>query len=560
VPGCTCLIADAETLARAAETMPTGVKALQSLFALAKHALIYGFQPTARHGALLRNLSSGSLVGVEPISNSQAKFHVSGSDRRWCHQLAGVYLGAVDPSRENAFLETTVEVQHKVLIRAGDKPFFVRAAHGRSQVFFLACTDLADLDERVGDYSYPLPWFSRLVPLMMFLRGALGNRVWHNDRPRACLIIDDPLLKKRYGFLEYRRLFDVMRRQRFSASVAFIPWNYRRSNREVAGLFASNPAQASLCVHGCDHTWGEFETTATDVLYGKSQLALERMKTHQRLFGVPFDDVMVFPQGLFSAEALKALKASDYLAAVDSEPRPLNLPRVLRLRDLLDVAVTVFADFPLFGRHYTTSLPDFALDLFLGKPALAVEHHGYFRNGYEGLRNFARQLNELDERLEWSSLATICSRACLKRNTPDGEVLVRFYTSRFLLENAATQTQTYLLCRRQTSEGPLPAVTMNGRLCAYEQKDGELKIALTLDPGQTAEIRILPADPVHASAPSWRPASTHRIAVFIRRRFCEIRDNYVDTNPILSRTVSAAAGALAHIISPRGRNYVDQPA
>lgn len=559
VPACTCMIADAETLTQAVESTPAGVNALQSLIALAKYVFIYGFQPTARHAALLRDLSSGSLAGVERLSSRQVKFNVSESDCQWCGQLSGVSLGTVDPSRENAFLDAAAGAQYKVLIRAGDKPFFVRASYGRSQVFFLACNDLADLDERAGDESHPLPWFSRLVPLMMFLRGALGNHVWHNDRPRACFIIDDPLLKKRYGFLDYRRLFSVMRQQRFSACVAFIPWNYRRSRREVAEDFVSNSTQASLCVHGCDHTRAEFATISTDVLYQKSQLALKRMQVHERLSGVPFDDVMVFPQGLFSAEALAALKASGYLAAVNSGLRPSNLPQVLRLRDLIDVALMAFADFPLFGRHYPRSPAEFALDLFLGKPALVVEHHGYFRDGYERVRTFARQLNELDQRLEWSNLATICSRACLKRTTADGEVLVRFYTSRFWLENTSTQTQSYLLCRRRTSEGPLPAVTLNGRPCACEQKDGELKIALTLDPGQTAEIRILSEEPVHAYAPSWRPASTRRVRVFVRRGLCEIRDNYIDTNPILRRTVSVAVETLAHIISSRRRNYANQP-
>jgi hypothetical protein len=47
--------------------------------------------------------------------------------------------------------------------------------------------------------------------------------------------------------------------------------------------------------------------------------------------------------------------------------------------DLLDVAVTRYGGFPLFGRRYPRSLLPFALDLFMGKPALIAEHHEYFR-------------------------------------------------------------------------------------------------------------------------------------------------------------------------------------
>ena len=49
---------------------------------------------------------------------------------------------------------------------------------------------------------------------------------------------------------------------------------------------------------------------------------------------------MVFPQGLFSREAVKALEASGYLAAVNTDLCPANQPQALALRDVLDVAVT----------------------------------------------------------------------------------------------------------------------------------------------------------------------------------------------------------------------------
>src|SRR6185436_12097790 len=123
-----------------------------------------------------------------------------------------------------------------------------------------------------------------------------------------------------------------------------------------------------LCVHGCDHTDAEFATQDAASLHGKAKLALERMRKHQRFSGVRFDEVMVFPQGRFSVEAVKALKAAGYLASVNGDVVPAGAPEPDRmtLRDLLDVAVTRFADFPLFGRRYPRDLTDLALDLFLG--------------------------------------------------------------------------------------------------------------------------------------------------------------------------------------------------
>lgn len=394
VPKCTCLIVDVETLAKAVNAMQSGISGLLSLISSAENVFIYGFQPTRPHAAILQALSLGGLLGIQPLHDPNVKFHVAEGHRKWCAQFSGVSVGDMDSIRANSFLEGAELRRQDVMIWAGDKPFFVRRDKEASLVFLLACGELADLDEKVGRGARVLSWFPRLVPLGMFLRGALGNRIWHNDHPRACFIIDDPLLKNPYGFLEYRRLVEIMRQQRFAACIAFIPWNYRRSKKEVAELFSSSHPMSSLCIHGCDHTGAEFATTDFESLYEKAQLALGRMRAHQRVSGVPFDSVMVFPQGLFSPEAITALKASGYLAAVNTDLCPSTRTEPLAVRDLLEVALTRFVDFPLFSRRYPQDVAEFALDLFMGKPALAVEHHGYFRNGYSALESFATRVKD----------------------------------------------------------------------------------------------------------------------------------------------------------------------
>jgi hypothetical protein len=261
------------------------------------------------------------------------------------------------------------------------------------------------------------------------------------------------------------------------------------------------------------------------------------MQTHQRLSGVPFDDIMVFPQGLFSLEAITALNAAGYLAAVNTDLCPSKLADTLAVRDLLEVAVTRFEGFPLFGRRYPREVAEFALDLFMGKPALAVEHHGYFRDGYNALETFIARLNALEERLEWTNLATICSRACMTRTTEGGDVYVRFYTSRFLLKNDGTQTRRYILLWRQAPDGPPASVTINGRGHDYEREDGYVKIRLSLDAGQIAEIRVL-SGRLESPGFSRQQTAIHNGKVRVRRTLCEFRDNYVDTNRVLSRIVS----------------------
>ncbi|MGB7220855.1 MAG: hypothetical protein WBD07_18790 [Vicinamibacterales bacterium] len=508
VPRCTCLIVDAETLAKAADVLPGGLDGLSGLASgVADHVFVHSFQTTERHGAIARVLSSGVLVGIAPQSNVASKLHVTENHRQWCGPFSGLSLGAVDPARDHRFLEASGQQSGPTLIRTGDAPFFVRTEQGGAQVFLLACGELADLDQEVRRQAQPLPWFSRLVPLMMFLRGALGDRVWHNDSPRACFVIDDPLLKNRYGFLKYKRLVEIMGRQRFSTCIAFIPCNYQRSSTDVASLLSSSPWVPSLCVHGCDHTDAEFETTDFDSLRGKARLALDRMRAHQRLSGVPFDDVMVFPRGRFSAQAVAALKASGYLAAINGDVCPAS--EKATVRDLLQVAVTRFSDFPLFGRRYPRDIAEFAFDVFVGKPAVAVEHHGYFQDGYGALESFVEQLNALHDRLEWTNLATICSRAHLTKTADDGDTHVRFYTSRFTLQNDGTAARRYQLFRR----------------------DDDVKIPVTLNPGQMEEISV--SDGIHPAGEPWRVSDMHNAKVRARRLLGEFRDNYVDTTRVL---------------------------
>jgi hypothetical protein len=247
---------------------------------------------------------------------------------------------------------------------------------------------------------------------------------------------------------------------------------------------------------------------------------------------------MVFPQGLYSAEAITALKACGYLAAVNSEATPATQPESLNLRDLLGVALTKFEDFPLFGRRYPYDLSAFAFDLFIGKPALAVEHHLYFRNGYGSLEAFVDRLNGLDQRLEWCDLGTICSRSCLTRVGADGDVQVRFYTNRFSLTNQGTTIRRYSLVRQQKADEAV-SITVDGCERHASRENGQLRLKISLDPGQTVYIRgaSIEAD---LGGRTLRDPLFHTARVRIRRHFSEFRDNYLDTSRVVNAFVAAA--------------------
>jgi hypothetical protein len=167
-----------------------------------------------------------------------------------------------------------------------------------------------------------------------------------------------------------------------------------------------------------------------------------------------------------------------------------------------------------------------------------VEHHGYFRKGYQECRAFVSQMNSLDAEVQWHNLGTVCSRACLKRVTPEGDVLVRFYTNRFQLTNRNAWPQTYTLVRQWPRDLQLPRVMLNGRPWIGEMKNESLTITVELKPGETCDLLIFTRSPTDTSIGSWKPTAAYQAGVFLRRMLCEFRDDYVEKSELLNVIVS----------------------
>jgi hypothetical protein len=318
-----------------------------------------------------------------------------------------------------------------------------------------------------------------------------------------------------------------MEQSQFATNLAFIPWNYRRSRRKVIDLFKRHPGRYSLSVHGCDHTKAEFATTDPATLTSKARTALRRMTAHEQLTGLPFDRVMVFPGGHFSLGAVETLKASNYVAAVNSTEFATDLPGDgLRIRDVLDLAVMRYSNFPVFIRRYPHRIAEFALDLFLGRPALIVVHHEDFKNGYAEIQSFAEQLNRLTGGITWRGLEQIAHRSCLIKQGADNESYVRLFADYAIVENRESETRIFQLWRKFDEMAPVPRVTVNGRIASPDLVNGSLSVNLELKPGEEALVSFRPAET--ALAGSLEAGSLlYRMNVRARRYLCEFRDNYV---------------------------------
>jgi hypothetical protein len=236
---------------------------------------------------------------------------------------------------------------------------------------------------------------------------------------------------------------------------------------------------------------------------------------------------MIFPQGGFCKAALRALSAEGYLAAINTSVMASDAaPRELTYRALLDVAPITYADCPLFSRRYTDRLFPVAFDLFMGKPALIVQHHGDFRDGYEAAGGFVRALTKQDGAVTWSSAAQAVQHAALWKEIGPQEQWIRFYTREFRFRNPTANPTTYRLFKKLALGTAAQGVERDGRPLDFAVENSVLTTELRLDPGETAHVATpLPA---YSDGPGeFRGGPLYRTRVASRRWLSEFRDNYV---------------------------------
>ena len=167
-----------------------------------------------------------------------------------------IHLASATLNSSNLFVAN--EGSQSALIGAANKVAFLKTTWNDVPVF-VSSERLIDIDAELTTPNFDVrDHFFSAVPVVSYIRWAFTHSSWNAPEASACLVIDDPLLRTRYGFLRFRELLALMKQVRFSTSIAFIPWNWRRSDPKVVQLFKDNPNDYSLCIHGCDHTAGEF--------------------------------------------------------------------------------------------------------------------------------------------------------------------------------------------------------------------------------------------------------------------------------------------------------------
>lgn len=503
--------------------------------------LVYGVEPRGPIGEALGRFTGGLVRDLRAPESAVHGYEIAKGAGTFCRQMAGLSLEPREGRDDYVLAMGEVPGAGggrpaEVFVSIGGRPFFAGLKIAGCEVFVMACGRVADVRGEVDERAGARALFSGLAPPAMYIKHVFGEAAWHSERDRACLIVDDPLLREKYGFLNYRALAGLMDSFDFTASIGFIPWNFRRTAGEVADLLNARTDRFSLCVHGCDHTRSEFGSLDDRDLERMTRTALERMNRHESLTGVAFDRIMIFPQGVFSTRAMAALKAGGYLAAVNSEAIPVDFGRSLPAAAFLEPAITAFGGFPLFVRRWPEDTEGLATDLFWGRPALVTAHHDFFKDGCRRLIDFLGRIGSVNADIEWRSLGDIVRRSHLLRAEPDDatrpRVRVKSYVTDMVVGNDTPVEKRYVVAAPDSGDVPV-RVLSGGIEMDYEASEGRLEVSFILPPHRRKAVTVLHPRPAPGHMELGTTAQAMRTR--IRRYLSEIRDNYISRNrPLLS--------------------------
>jgi len=507
--------------------------------------------------SLLKKLTDNVITGAIYPTDSSTDYIVSDSFPEITREFTGLKLSCPAPQTDFAITVNPNSTSNiDTIVSATDDslklyPVFIRYRKGKGNIFVLGTKQTKSLENTQMVELYNTQYFSEIVSVMMFLRYSCGDECWHREIDYANLTIDDPFLVEPYGNLEFKGLLTSMETHNFHTTIAYIPWNYDRSNPKVAKLFLDHPDRYSMVIHGNNHDHYEFYK------YNKVSLkeqendiieALNRMKEFRKLTGIPYDKIMIFPHGIAPEKTLEFLKKYNFVATVNNQDAPLETKRPQSTFYGMEPAIMDYANFTALKRHSTQGyriwsfrkaksgieVAPYAFDLFIDKPVLIVAHQDFFFSGIDAFNSTADAINNLAGEVKWTSLGNILKHLYLEKTNDDGSVDMRMYGNKLVLSNKSGSKKLYHIRKKETLNVPISKVTINGAETNYIIENDTLKVHEVIPLRDSMELEIIYNEeiPNIANFPTGflRNIQKSGVRVWGLRRFSDFRDRHLSTN------------------------------
>lgn len=328
------------------------------------------------------------------------------------------------------------------------------------------------------------------IPIFMFLKFSFGDRCWHAPDDYANLTIDDPWLTEPYGNLSYERLLSDMKQANFHSTIAFIPWNFDRSDDKVVSIVKNNPTRYSICIHGNNHDHQEFEKFEIDNEKNIQQ-AIARMECFKDLTGLSYDKVMVFPHLIAPAPTLGQLKKYNFLATVNdgNVPAGLIIPNdpVFYLRP-----VTLrFENFPSLNRYYPNRTEvEIAFDLFLDNPQLFYVHQDFFSGRNNAFNKTAAMVNTIQPNMKWLSIGEIAQKLYLLKHRAGNNYDIKAFCNSFIINNKFQHTVNYFIEKEEGFTPAIHRILVDDKPIPFKKFPDKLVLQITIPPGKSRKFKI----------------------------------------------------------------------
>ncbi|WP_158791841.1 hypothetical protein [Granulicella sp. L60] len=384
--------------------------------------------------------------------------------------------------------------------------------------------------------------FSSMAGLLVFLRYAAGERAWHMPAHYANLTVDDPWLTDPYGNLGYRALLHEMKEHNFHTTIAFVPWNFDRSNLDVVSLFHNHADLFSICIHGNNHNhreFGEYSAQPLNRQRDNIEQALARMEQFKKATGLPYDRVMVFPHAVAPAGTFETLKKSNYWATVNSENVPLGSIAPDDPLFPLSSWTLTFKGFPSVKRisaEVPISNTNIAINAFLGNPQLFYVHQEFFEDRIDAFDATADEINRLEPAVQWKSLGYIVRHLYLTRLRLDQDYDVLAISSNLELMNLTERRVVFHVHKPEDPTIPLRSVVVNGVPASYQATSNEIRFDVVLEPKQSRDVEISYSEGLTLASVD---ISKRSLLVALDRRLSDFRD-MVLSRSMLGRKIQFA--------------------
>jgi hypothetical protein len=198
--------------------------------------------------------------------------------------------------------------------------------------------------------------------------------------------------------------------------------------------------------------------------------------------------------------------------------------------------------FPIFKRHYWSDISIFAMATFLGKPAILVEHHDFFKNGPAKAEHFATEMLRLRRDMRWAPLYDVVTNTHLMRSRSETCCEVRFFTDIFKITNGRKSWRAYKFLRRLPDTSIVHRVVINGESISFSRHQHWLTFEATARAGERLHVEVSLRT---KDLGNWRSFGIkYNAAVALRRGLSELRDNVISQSPRALRAAKALVSAI----------------